>query len=314
MARVLILGGAGFIGSHLAARCLNEGHIVHVLARPETSMHRLRQIEGKIRLHTLRLNDREALRRCFAEAEPELVFHLATLTRRKEEPGLSDAFASVNEDLVGLLSTLAVAAEAIPAPKMFIRTGTLAAYGRAPTPHVEFLREMPDTVYAAALVAGGHYVQGLQSRLPFPVVTARLSLTYGPAQSDSFLIPSLIRNCLSEESSIVRHPRARRDLIYIDDVVEALCRLSSSDIPGGTVINIASGNAPTMRETVTQIIAATGADPALVEFRAAEPSEDVDLCPSPALAQELLDWKARVPLHEGIGRTVAWCKAAMTRQ
>jgi UDP-glucose 4-epimerase len=314
MARVLIVGGAGFIGSHLAARCLNEGHIVHVLVRPETSLHRLRQIDGNIRLHTLRLNDREALRHCFAEAKPQLVFHLATLTRRKEEPGLGDAFASVNEDLLGLLSMLAVAAEASPAPRTFIRTGTLAAYGRAPTPHVESLREMPDTVYAAALVAGGYFVQGLQSRLPFPVVTARLSLTYGPTQSDSFLIPSLMRNCLAEQSSTVRHPSARRDLIYIDDVVEALYRLSGRDIPGASIINIASGNAPTVRETVAQIIAATGADPALVEFRAADASEDIDLCPSPTLARELLDWKARVPLYEGIGRTVAWCKAAMTRQ
>jgi UDP-glucose 4-epimerase len=163
------------------------------------------------------------------------------------------------------LSVLAVAAEQGRAPKMFIRTGTLAAYGRAPTPHVESLREMPDTVYAAALVAGAHYVRGLQSRLPFPVVTARLSLTYAPAQSEGFLIPSLIRNCLAEESSTVRHPTARRDLIYIDDVVEALYRLSGTDIPGASIINIASGNAPTVRETVAQIIAATGADPARLE-------------------------------------------------
>jgi hypothetical protein len=58
-----------------------------------------------------------------------LLFHLATLTRRKEEPGLGDAFASVNEDLLALLSMLAVATEPGPAPKMFIRTGTLKLFG-----------------------------------------------------------------------------------------------------------------------------------------------------------------------------------------
>lgn len=109
-------------------------------------------------------------------------------------------------------------------------------------------------------------MQGLQSRLPFPVVTARLSLTYGPAQSESFLIPSLIRHCLAGEPSTIRHPSARRDLIFVDDVVEALCRLPYADLRGGEVVNIASGNAPTMRETVTEILAATGADSANVEF------------------------------------------------
>ncbi|TGQ34643.1 NAD(P)-dependent oxidoreductase [Mesorhizobium sp. M00.F.Ca.ET.216.01.1.1] len=314
MASVLITGGAGFIGSHLVARCLKENHIVHVLVRPETSLHRLRQFRGNIQLHSLHLDDHEALQRCFAEAKPELVFHLATSTRRKEKPGLGDALASVNEDLLGLLSTLAVAAEARPVPKMFVRTGSLAAYGRAPTPHVESLREMPNTVYAAALVAGGHYVQGLQSRLPFPVVTARLSLTYGPAQSESFLIPSLIRHCLAGEPSTIRHPSARRDLIFVDDVVEALCRLPYADLRGGEVVNIASGNAPTMRETVTEILAATGADSANVEFRNVEDSEDVDLCPSPVLARELLDWNARVSLDEGLERTVAWYRTAITQE
>jgi nucleoside-diphosphate-sugar epimerase len=179
---------------------------------------------------------------------------------------------------------------------------------------VESLREMPNTVYAAALVAGGHYVQGLQSRLPFPVVTASLSLTYGPAQSESFLIPSLIRRCLAGEPSTVRHPSARRDLIFVDDVVEALCRLAYADLRGGEVVNIASGNAPTMRETVTRILAATGADPALVEFGNVDNSEDVDLCPSPALARELLDWNAHVSLDEGLERSVAWYRTAITQE
>ena len=149
----------------------------------------------------------------------------------------------------------------------------------------------------------------MQSRLPFPVVTARLSLTYGPAQSENFLIPSLISRRLAS-----RHLCATRrasDLIYVDDVVEALLRLSSTDTPGGTIINIASGNAPTMRETAMKIIAATEADPSLVEFRA-DSSEDVDLLPSPEFALELLDWKARIPLHQGIGLTVASYRAPMT--
>ncbi|THK34799.1 NAD(P)-dependent oxidoreductase [Ensifer sp. MPMI2T] len=311
MASVLIVGGAGFVGSHVVVRCLEAGHDVHVLARPQTSLHRLQEVKAKIQLHRLHLDEREALQRCFAEAKPDCVFHLAVSTRRKEEPGLGDAFGSVKEDLLGLLSVVAAAAEARPAPRIFIRAGSLAAYGRAPTPHAEWQRERPSTTYAAGLVSGAHYVEALQPRLPFPVVTARLSLIYGPSQSEDFLIPSLIRRCLAGERFTVRRPSERRDLLFVDDAVDALHRLSETSARGGSIINIASGHAPTMRETALAILAATGGDPALVDFHPADRSRDVDLCPSPVLAEELIGWKARVSLQQGIEQTVAWWKQAL---
>ncbi len=311
MANVLIIGGAGFIGSHLVARFLEEKHTVHVLARPETNLHRLEQVRADIQLHILHLDDRKALQRCFETAMPHYVFYLAAATRRKPEPGLGDAFGSVQEDLLGLLSTIAVAAEARVPPIAFVRAGTLAAYGGTPMPHVETQREVPKTTYAAALVAGAHYVEALQQRLPFPIVTARLSLVFGPNQSDEYLIPSLIRCCLVGEHSIVRRPNERRDLLFVDDAVEALYRLSMVHAQGASIVNIASGHAPTMREVATLIIAASGADPALVEFLRTVTSGDIDLCPSPALAEEVFGWKARITLDHGIARTVAWWRENM---
>lgn len=132
MKSVLIVGCAGFVGSHLARHYLDKGDRVHLLVRPSTSLHRLGDIAGKVQLHKLDLADRKALQLCFAQARPQTVFHLAASTRRKQEPGLGDAFGSVNEDLLGLLSVLAAAAQAQPAPSCFIRTCSLAAYGQAP--------------------------------------------------------------------------------------------------------------------------------------------------------------------------------------
>ncbi|WP_065792123.1 MULTISPECIES: NAD-dependent epimerase/dehydratase family protein [unclassified Ensifer] len=306
MPNVLIVGGAGFIGSHLVARCVKEGHAVHVLVRPETNVHRLRRADLEAQLHILHLDDRSALERCFAATRPDYVYYLAAATRRKQEARLGDAFASVQEDLIGLLSTIAAAAETQHPPVAFVRAGTLAAYGGTPLPHVETQREVPKTTYAAALVAGGHYIDALQPRLPFPIVTARLSLVFGPAQSDAFLIPSLIRRCLGGERSIIRRPNEKRDLLFVDDAVEAMYRLSMARLQGASIVNIASGNAPTMREVAALIVAATGADPALIELLPTRGSDDVDLCPSPALAAELFGWKADISLHRGIARTVFW--------
>ena len=91
---------------------------------------------------------------------------------------------------------LAKASDAQHPPDRIVRAGSVSEYGSAPTPHREETREQPETVYAAGLVAAAHYVGALQSRLPFPVVTARLSLIYGPRQSTEYLVPYLITSCL----------------------------------------------------------------------------------------------------------------------
>ncbi|MGE6784362.1 NAD-dependent epimerase/dehydratase family protein [Ensifer adhaerens] len=121
----------------------------------------------------------------------------------------------------------------------------------------------------------------------------------------------MIRCCLAGEHSIVRRPNERRDLLFVDDAVEALYRLSMEHAQGASIVNVASGHAPTMREVATLIIAASGADPALVEFLPTVTSGDIDLCPSPALAEEVFGWKARISLDQGIARTVAWWRENM---
>ena len=308
MSNVLIVGGAGFIGSHLVARCCTEGHAVHVLARPGTDLHRLKHIDRTFRLHILELADTRALQRCLVAAKARYIFYLAAATRRKPEPSLADAFGSVQEDLLGLLQTIAAVAEAPVSPIAFVRAGTLAAYGKAPMPHLETQREMPCTTYAAGLVAGHHYVEALQPRLAFPILTARLSLVFGPGQSGDFLIPSLILKCLVGEPSIVRRPNERRDLLFVQDAVDGLYQVANVCHQKTPLINIASGCAPTMREVATLIVEKVGVNPTLVEFSETSASDDVDLCPSPALAEAVVGWKARVPWRDGIARTIDWAR------
>ena len=76
MTRVLIIGGAGFIGSHLARHCIARGAEVHIVARPETELWRLEGILAKLTLHRLDLHDRSTLDRCFAKARPDEVYYL----------------------------------------------------------------------------------------------------------------------------------------------------------------------------------------------------------------------------------------------
>jgi UDP-glucose 4-epimerase len=304
--RVLIFGGAGFIGSHLARFCLSRRDEVHVAARPQTNLSRLQSIDESIKLHQFEFSDRDAMAHCFAEVMPHEVYQLATRTRWMPKHDLSDVSEGINCETGNLISIIAAAASAKSPPRVMVRTGSLAEYGNGPAPYLENQRENPLNAYAASLVASTHCSQMLQSRLPFPLLTARLALTYGPDQSADFLIPSLLQNCEAARTTSIRRPLDRRDMIYVSDVAEALTLLAGSKIPGGTIVNICTGNAPTVKQIALSVINATGSNPNLIEFslgqKRVQTSSDscLNFCGSPLLARKLLGWKAKIDLQKGL--------------
>lgn len=307
MARILITGGAGFVGSHLARACLAAGHQVHLIIRPGSDDTRVQDLRGGVVRHNFDLQSETALKHCLSDAEPEYIFHLAARPRRPEAPDLSDARDGMREQVQVLIGLLSAAATAPRPPKIMIRTGSLAEYGSAQAPFHEDTREVPVNAYGAELVAATQLAGALQRRLPFPVITARLALVYGALQSTAYLLPWLITRCLAGETSMVRHPEDRRDLIYIDDAVDGLLHVAEAPLSGGTIINIGTGFAPTMRDVARLIIAETGADPTLVEYGPADGSSGIpDFRAATALARSLLGWSASTPLAEGLVQTVAW--------
>ncbi len=310
MSRVLITGAAGFIGSHVTRACLDVGHEVHVVVRPGSDDSRLDAFDQSIKRHNFDLQSEDAMKRCLSEVSPEFVFHLAARPRRREEAELGDAKAGIKEHLTALLNLLGAASSVHHPPLKIIRSGSIAEYGAAPRPYEEDSREMPVTAYGAELAAATHLIGGLQRRLPFPVITARLALVYGPTQSTEFMIPLFIERCLAGQPCIVHHPGDRRDLLHVSDVVDALLRIA--DAPVSTrLVNVASGVAPTMREVAELIVERTGADPDLIEYRLGGMSAGArELRGSTARAKDLFGWSARIPLREGITRTVEWHRQA----
>jgi UDP-glucose 4-epimerase len=306
MSRILITGGAGFVGSHLAEACAKADHQVHVVVRAGTSDERLSHVLDRISVHRVDLRSEADVAHCLADVSPDIVYHLASSPRRPPSPHLDDAKAYIREDLGSLVSLLGAAAALRRPPSHVIRAGSLAEYGAAPLPYREDAREAPATVYGAGMVAASHYVGAMQARLPFPVATARLALIYGPAQSTDYLVPALLEKCLAGEVSTIRRPDDRRDLLFIADAVEALMRMAAVSLPPAALLNICSGVAPTMREVAALVVQATDADPSLIQYGDGPISGVADLRGSPELAGRLLQWRARTGLAAGLAQTVKW--------
>jgi len=301
---VLITGGAGFIGSKLAAAHAAAGDEVHILVRPRGHITSNRATPG-VEVARVHLEDAEALSDHLEKVRPTVIYHLASGTGRSAGAIHPCDAHSLTGDLDNLLNLITAARDA--PPKVLVRSGSLAEYGNGVTPSRESQREQPLSTYTTAMVAGAHFAALLQPTLPFPVLTARLALTYGEDQSDTFLIPRLVQHCLAGAACEVAHPERRRDLIHVDDVVAGLRALARSDLPGGSIVNLCTGHAPTMGEVARRIIDLTGADPGLITFGDAPETEAeiTTVLGSPDLALALMGWSARISLDEGLARTVA---------
>ena len=237
--RVLIVGGSGFVGAHLARRCIAGGHDVHVLARPGGDAPRLAPLGDTITIHRVVSNDPAAIMACLDRLAPEWIFDLTGNTASRHSAGVADLVDAA--DSIRRLTTLIQAASLCRQPPLaFIRTGSIAEYGAGPVPYREHQREQPVTAYGAGLVAGTHLAGMIAPSLRFPLSTARLALIYGSGQDPSFLIPSLIEAVLSSQQFRMRRPEDRRDVLHVSDVVDALVRLAEEPPAAGAIVNIGS--------------------------------------------------------------------------
>lgn len=307
MARTLITGGAGFIGSHLVRACLQRGDDVTVLVRAGSDLGRIAHELGQVSLQHVDLMDRGEVKEVMAEARPQVILHLAVRTRFQTAPDLSDLTVA-NEDHQGFLNLLSSAVTAPSPPDVFVRAGTLAEYGPIETPYRESDLPRPAGTYGLNALMGTQVLQALQARLPFAAATARIALTYGEGQSEDFLVPHLIARCLEGQPADIRNPEDTRDLIYVGDVVDALLRMADGpDAVAGQVINVARGVAPSMREVAQVIAGAVGADPTLLRF-GTQIGVTPRLLADATLAEDLLGWRAKTTLKDGIAQTVRWAQ------
>ncbi|WP_424940517.1 NAD-dependent epimerase/dehydratase family protein [Aliiroseovarius sp. S253] len=300
MARVLITGGTGFIGSHLARKCLARGDEVTLLVRPSSQLDRVSDIAPQLSIQRVAFSDQDRLDACVAQARPEIVFHLGARTRFTPQPDLSDLQLGLDENLTPLVALLSACARITLAPKTFVRAGTIAEYGPIAAPYRESDKEQPVNTYGLSMLAGTQFLNGSRNRLPFPVSTARLALTYGPAQSQDFLLPSLIQSCLTQDPITVSRPKDRRDLIHVSDVVSAFLRMAEMSDAVPQVVNIGTGNAPTMREVTLAVIKAMGASSGLAQFKDQQDDDSVELRIDPTSQQEQLNWSPNITLDAGI--------------
>jgi len=297
--RVLVAGGRGFIGKHLVNALDKAGSLVTTISITESS-----EVEERDRVEHLSadISDASALARVLGRQIFDYVFNLSGYI--DHSPFLRGGIETIRAQYVGVLNLLHLVYR--PQLKRFVHIGSSDEYGNAAAPQVEEFREAPIAPYSAAKAGITHLIQTLAKTESFPGVVARLFLVYGPGQGPQRFIPKIIKGCLEDSTFPTSLGEQLRDFCYIEDVVEGLILSAVAPKASGKVINIASGQAVSIRNVIEKIVELIGkgrADFGAVPYRS---GESMKLYADTRQACELLAWKAGTSLEEGLKKTIAW--------
>lgn len=301
--RILVTGGAGFIGSHLVEALLPH-HTVEVLDNLSTG--RRENLPPSVSLHRIDLRDVEALRRHLAEHTYEVVYHLAAQVdvRTSVEKPAEDA-------QVNILGTLHLLQAVRPARSWVIFASTGGAiYGEVPNlPVVETHPPLPESPYGIAKLAGELYLRHFHQVHGVPCTILRLGNVYGPRQNphgEAGVVAIFAHRLLAGQSArIYGDGEQTRDFVYVGDVVKAFVEvLKFPHRTQGQVFNVGTGRQTSVNQLYDHLARLTGTSqkPQYLPPKAGELRHNAL---SYGRLHEATGWKPLVPLEEGLALTVA---------
>jgi UDP-glucose 4-epimerase len=288
--RTLVTGGAGFIGSHLVDALLARGDAVTVV--DDLSSGRTSNLAG-------------ALGRAVAGARPQVVFHLAAQVDVRRS--LADPAFDARTNVEGTVNVLEACRAAGTERVVFASTGG-AIYGETdvlPTP--ETVEPLPMAAYGQSKFCAERYL-GLYDRLyGMSTIALRFGNVYGPRQDPHGEAGVIAIFCgrlrAGERPTIFGDGRQTRDYIYVADLVEALLR--AGDLDAGGVVNVGTEEETSVLDIVALLAELHGPDAPEPQFAAARLGELDRSCLDAGRARELLGWRSRTPIADGLRLTFA---------
>jgi nucleoside-diphosphate-sugar epimerase len=302
---VLVTGGAGFVGACAVRALLERGHTVHVLLRPQSRPWRLADVLPRLTVHRADLTDAGQTRAAVLSARPRAVLHLAAHGAYECQ---ADARAILRTNILGTYNLLEAASEAEVA--VFINTGSSSEYGFRSEPMCETDRLEPNSFYAVAKAAQTHLCALLGKKGAMGVVVFRLFSVYGPWEEPSRLIPTLIRRARAGLPLEMVAPDIARDFVYVEDVVDALLDLPAAARLRGEAINLGTGIETNLREVVEAVTDLLG-NRSEVRWGSMKPRhwDNTRWSADPAKAVQLLGWRPRHTLRQGLAKMAEWMQS-----
>lgn len=308
--KILVTGGAGFIGGHLCEALVANGHDAIALDNmANANINNIRSLLNKPHFRIIMgdINDIDFLRRVARNVE--VVFHFAAQIHIDRSILYPETTFRINT--LGTLNMLKVAAE--NEMKRFVYASTSEVYGSAQKiPMDENHPLCPASPYAASKVAADRLCYAYSNTFNLNVSIIRLFNTYGPRQKDTgyaSVIPLFIKRVLEGKPPIIYGDGTQtRDYLFVKDAVNAYLKVLEHDELQGTTLNVGTGREVSINDLAELIIKESGQDNISIIHSSSRPGEVRRLCADNTLVRRLCGWKPEYSIEEGIKHCLQWYK------
>ncbi len=306
MKKILVTGGAGFIGSEFVRQAVRRGFDVINIDKLTYAgdLERLKEVEDKVRFYKSDIINREFIEYIFKTEKPDIVVHWAAESH--VDRSILDASPFVETNVRGTQTLLDVAKES--GVELFINIATDEVYGELGESG-QFFEDTPlnpNSPYSVSKASADMLGRAYYRTYGLPVITVRPSNNYGPWQYPEKLIPVVIIKALNEEPIPVYGKGENvREWLYVSDCADAVFEIIQKG-KVGEIYNVGSGEERKNIDVVKSVLGILGKPESLIEFVKDRPGHDFRYSLSTEKIEREIGWKAKVKFEEGIEKTVRW--------
>jgi nucleoside-diphosphate-sugar epimerase len=299
---VLITGAAGFIGSNLLRRLVTKYSNINIIIKSNSDTWRINDLSNSINVYNCDLSDYSLVKKIIDEIKPKIIFHLAAYGAYHYQNNL-DLIRKINLDSTINLLNACLKYDF----RIFINTGSNSEYGFKRSPMKESDVLEPNSYYSVFKSASTHFCMYESKSKKRPIVTLRPFHVYGPFEERTRFIPALIDHLKQGKCPPLVSPEIKRDMIFIDDVVDFYLTVVNELNGYGNIYNVGSGIERSIKDIVEIAIKITGADVTPVFGTMQNRDWDnINWKADMSFTRKNFNWTPKIDLNTGLKRTITW--------
>ena len=294
--KILIVGGTGFIGYHLAEFCLKKKWSVISFSknnpRKIRKLKRVKYVKGDL----YKKKDLKKLNYDF-----DYVVNLGGYVDHSNKEKTYNSHYIGCKNLANYFLKKQI--------KSFVQMGSSGEYGKSRSPHRENMKCRPLSIYNKAKFLASKYLLNIYKKKKFPVIILRLYQAYGPRQDINRFIPIVIDACLKNKKFPCSDGKQYRDFAHVRDVVKAIYQCLGNKKAEGEIINIGSGKPKKIKKLIYFLKKKIKGGQPLFGHLKLRKEETLKIYPDISKAKKILNWKPKIKFNKGLKETLKYYEA-----
>ena len=293
---ILIAGGSGFIGYHLAKKALKKKYLVSIISTKKPS--KKRQLK-KIKYIYCDITKKNQLKKKL-KGTYDYIVNLAGYVNHQEKIKTYNSHFRGCKNLAEFFNKKNY--------KSFLQIGSAAEYGKSKAPHNELTMCDIKSSYAKAKFDAKNYLNKLYIKDKFRYNVIRFYQVYGPEQELNRFIPIVVFNCLKDKNFPSSAGKQGRDFLFIDDAIDAIFKVLNNKKSINQIYNIGFGKSSNIKSLILKIVnLCKGGKPLFGEIKLRK-DESLLSYPDISKAKKKLGWRPKIDIDTGLKRTIKYYK------